>query len=227
MKYKVYLNNSKCRIYDSNTLGYLLDIPKIIDHGHGTEEDDVATINAINNISSLRISTSNDAKTLTITFTPITDQEVLTNVEAGKTKVRVQVANWRCGEIRHDSLNGILPLRRKVTYNYLKLPYGTYWTNQPNRQTGEVNEAPEKFTRLFSHDPRTYGAFWLDLNVEQLTSGLVVLSLMNSASIPGIDEYRNRIIVQMFCPAVYRSHKDTFYYERQGNYRLSDNIIGF
>ncbi len=241
MKYSVYYGDSKCVVYNTDVL-YSLNMKKTSSE-HGDESDDVYANNYIDNLGYMNLSLSGD--TLTVSFSPCENTELLDRVRDGKTKVRIQILMHIISAIHSKRNNDDNPRGRKY-FKYLELPYGYYWNNYASTQHGQTREEfmptePEKFIRYRSHDPNFYGTTWLDLTADQLSNGEAVLTnlyrlnagwmyVYDSAIRHSIEYYSSttyqRFSVEMYCPAIYRSGKDPFYYERHDGIRyIADDYV--
>jgi len=190
---------------------------------HGTEADDVYANNYISNLAYMTI-TSTGSNNISVSFSPCIDENLLKRVEKGKTKVRIQILN------HHTSAHS----EHNIEYGHraVRLEPEHYWTNSEDYEDGASH-----WTRLHATELNYEGSCWKDLTAEQLRQGSAVLSngayyRHNTVHLGAVDkDYlmpKEHLAVQMYCPALYRSHKDQFYYEREDEiYYISDNYIEY
>ena len=176
------------------------------------EDFDMHANNAVLTRASTTVAWADFNTNMTISFTSITDQELLDAVEQGKTKIRVQL-------LYHQPCGG----RRK---QHNKRKSGIYLYTNP------YNAPVCLWRRVFSHDPLKYGCTWKDLTKSELQSGLVKLNNVKygasslSHTRPG-DRPNQYITAELYVPALGKGHPDTFEYERKGYRKVASNYISF
>lgn len=215
MKYKVYYKDDKVKIFNTDVL-YSLNMGKT-NSEHGGESDDVYANNYIESLGYMSISFDDDD--LEVSFTPCTDNELLKRVSEGKTRVRLQLLVHKVSACaKYDA---------KSHWHCLALEPGFYWTNSDGfkkgssrwaRTNGRGDENADTHIDLTSEQLRAGSARFIDARCH--AHGRININY-------GSVSYDFRYLsVEMFCPALYRSRKDIYYYEREEEYRyIADNCV--
>ncbi len=181
---------------------------------------------ANNFINNATMSIAQNGSDLNVTFTPCTNQELLDAVDHGDTKVRIQLLVHKVSATSR-------------TWNPLVLENGFYWENST------LTHGANRWARVASCGTNAKGHAWLDLTSEQLKAGSATLtnfdgegisksgetwihtkSHMNLLNAIPEDELIRHVSCMMYCPALYRSHKDMWYYDREDEIRcISSNYL--
>ena len=215
MKYKVYYGGDRCMVYNG---GYrqILNTPPY----KGTEEDDAYANDYIHMLDSMDIGLEGDD--LLVSFTMCDDEELLKRVDAGSTRVRIQL-------LVHKTSACARTKRPNTTWHCLKINPGFYWNNR-----GVGMGQKSTWARTHGRDDG-YSAeeapCYIDLTREELERGWctipnAVVHAHGNNNCNGPGWLGDALSVEMFCPALYRHNKDIYYYERVNKiYAISDSYV--
>lgn len=183
---------------------------------HGSEADDVFANNYISGLSAITCSLS--GSDLVVNFNPCIDNELLTRVSEGKTRVRLQLLVHKVSNCSSH--------RRQSHWHCLRLPFGYYWENDERIEGSNWARTKGRYGNQTDANTITY----FDLTTAQLQAGTVTFPnatchAHGSVNITGAPLKITHLAVEAFCPALYRSNKDIYYYERETTKKLSSNCV--
>lgn len=181
-----------------------------------TDYDELVN-NYIDSMSTLTITLSEN--NLNVTFTPVTDTTLLNAVDNQDTYVRLQ--------LMYHQASGCIGKSQQSPNSY----------NHPIWLEDDIQSRGGNifgYVRRHSNKPEYYGITWLNLSKAQLQAGSATLTNIKSTYPPvktkegKLSGAFHNVRVEMFCPAIHRSHKDVFYYEREeGHRKISSNRVQF